>query len=172
MIRVLALLALAAPAHAGSDLFEGALQPGLAAAYPEFSAGLVDCLSFNREGHDAPIGEDGTINGDGFAYTIFYPELTQPFPFMVAVSSSGGILNCSGQGAASLPIDDPLWPEVETLMEAAGMIEMDFPPPVRVYADCEAGRAVMFSDAGGTYLFAAMTGPNPASYCANFGPKG
>ncbi len=181
MIRFAAFACLlAGAAQAGSDALEAAVLVPLAEAHPEYAAGLVDCLSFLEAGHDVEIGQAGQVLGEGFAYSIFYPQVTQPIDFVVAVSSSGGVLNCSGQGALALPSEvstqgaDGDWVHVEALLAAAGMVELAFPAPLplRAYGNCDAGRAMLFSDNAGLLIFAGFTGANADQYCTTFGPKG
>ncbi|MEM6728903.1 MAG: hypothetical protein AAF618_10415, partial [Pseudomonadota bacterium] len=152
----------ATPTMPGADPAEG-----LRASYPEFSAGLNDCL-LHITGSDAPLGQEGQVLGGGESYAIFYPVQKSDFDFVVSIATLNGARSCSGQGPRSLPTAelDAELPALAATLAPFSMSELNFPAPTRAFADCAGQTAMLFSDSGGTIVFAGFLGDTAQTYCS------
>ncbi|MEM9855700.1 MAG: hypothetical protein AAF841_14825, partial [Pseudomonadota bacterium] len=145
---------------------------GLADRYPEFVAGLGDCLAYLATGAVDP-GEAGQIMGGGASFTAFYPVMKQPFDFVVAFSETGEERSCSGQGPVSVPSEQVAeeLPAVAAFFAGYTMVELNFPAPNRAFADCARDIGMLLTDSGGLTVFAGFSGQNATTYCTSFGAK-
>ena len=163
-----------APAPVASAPVSGGDWSGLATRYPEFTAGLQDCLDHLTLQDAADLTQRGQALGTPPSFAIFYPELKQPHDFVVAVSSTPtGDYTCSGQGPVSVASADleAELPGIAALAASYNMVELAFPAPNRAFADCEGLTSVLLNDTGGTTVFAGFVGANAQTYCTAFGVK-
>ena len=153
---------------------EGAAWATLSAEYPNFVAGLQDCLDHLILGEAAQLDQRGEKMGnDPISFAIFYPEMKQPFDFITSISSSGGVYSCSGQGPTSIPTDqmEAQAGALAALYASRGLRELNFPAPARAFADCDNDIGVVMNDAAGFQVFAGFAGQNATTYCTSFGVK-
>ncbi|MEM1301953.1 MAG: hypothetical protein AAGH17_05160, partial [Pseudomonadota bacterium] len=76
---------------------------GLGTRYPDFVAGLQDCLDHLTQREAADLTQRGAkLGNDAESYAIMYPEVKQPHDFIVSVTSVNGDYSCSGQGPTSM----------------------------------------------------------------------
>ncbi|MEM6277291.1 MAG: hypothetical protein AAF714_10100 [Pseudomonadota bacterium] len=160
------------PASEPEVIVEDAPEPDGSAAYPEFAAGLSDCLMFLTDA-GAELGVEGEVVGEGASYAIFYPVMKQPFDFVVSISETATEKACSGQGPLSVPYAEVTanTAELAAFFADYGMVELAFPGEQRAYADCDAAAAVLLTQGDGLTIFAGFTGTNAATYCMSFGRK-
>jgi hypothetical protein len=123
----------------------------------------------------------------GVAATVVYPQgsagnfdFAVGFSFQRGTSTTPGTWTCSGVGPQS-----PLWPQFITTgwigadarLRANGLVELNFPPPQRAWANCTGDAAadvfVLFNAGDGDrVVFVATTGPSAAAFCTSMGWKG
>lgn len=94
-------------------------------------------------------------------------------------STTPGTWDCAGGGPRA-----PVWPHfvatgwigADAQLRANGLVELNFPPPQRAYANCNAAPADVFvlfnAGDGDRVVFSATTGPTAAAFCASMGWKG
>ncbi|MGB0798354.1 MAG: hypothetical protein ACPGRD_03440 [Planktomarina sp.] len=146
--------------------------------FPEFTAALTDCLTYFDEG-DLTVFDEGTETTEGVGMlSVFYPTMTNPPKFQIAVTQRAGILNCGGTGTATpkaAEIDTKAHPFLSTLLKRHELVEVKFPEPARVWANCDTGgdRFVMLVPAAGDLVMLSASGNEPTAkvYCDAFGVK-
>ena len=147
---------------------------GLGARFPDFVAGLQDCLDHLTLREAADLTQRGVkLGNDNESYAIMYPEIKQPHDFIVSVTSVNGDYSCSGQGPTSMPTDQ-IEAELGALSQVVAgynMAQLNFPAPTTAFADCENDVGILFTDSAGTLVFAGFAGQNATTYCTAFGVK-
>lgn len=165
----------AEPKMAGTTTVQ---EPALPDLFPAFTAALTDCLDYFDNGNVA-VFEDGSeiIEGVG-SFSVFYPKMENPPKMQIAVSQRAGVLTCGGTGAAAPradEIDTTARLKLNQIFAGQNMVEVAFPAPTRVWANCGAGddRFVMMVPGAGDIVVLSANGNEPTAkvYCDTFGVK-
>ena len=156
-----------------------------------FDAGLGECARYitAQPTADWPYQTPPATRNDyegGADASVVYPEGSAGnFDFAVSfshtkgTSTTPGTWSCAGVGPKS-----PQWPQfnvtgwigADARLRANGLVELNFPPPQRAYANCAADAPDVYllfnAGEGDRVVFAATTGPAAAAFCSSMGWKG
>lgn len=156
-----------------------------------FDSAVAECAAYimaQPEGDWAFQTPPASIDADegGTDASVVYPagsagnfDFAVSYSHTAGTSTTPGAWTCSGAGPES-----PLWPQfnitgwigADARLRAAGLVELNFPPPQRAYADCTVEPADVFmifnAGEGDRVVFAAATGPTAATFCTSMGWKG
>lgn len=156
-----------------------------------FEAGLGECARYITEQPQAEWNfqtPPATLDTDegGIEATVVYPQGSAGnFDFAVGysysrgTSTTPGTWTCSGTGPKA-----PQWAQfaatgwigVDARLRANGLVELNFPPPQRAYANCTAAAPDVYflfnAGAGDRVVFVTTTGPTAAAFCSSMGWKG
>jgi len=148
-----------------------------ASPFPGFSAALGDCLDYVTTGDLAVFEGNTEISNAGIATSVMYPSMAD-MEFQLAASQQGDTRTCGGAGNGAPKMtrfDEDMGPIVLPMFAAHDLVEVAFPEPSRVWANCETGgdMFVMIVSAANDFPVLSVTGPEPVArtYCDVFGVK-
>ena len=165
--------------------------PGWAQDQAAFDAGLGECARYitaqpQTVWASQMPAQDVDESESGIQMTVVYPQgsggnfdFALSFDYVRGTSTTPGTWACSGSGPKA-----PQWPAFNTTgwigadarLRSNGLVELNFPPPQRAYANCSADAPDVYllfnAGAGDRVVFAATTGPAAAAFCTSMGWKG
>ncbi len=132
-------------------------------------------MAFSKTG-DVSVFDDGAeVNTSGVAASVMYPAMAG-MQFQIVASQQGDTRTCGGTGPGA-----PRITELDTavsllpLFQANNLVEVAFPPPGRVWANCGSGdnTFVMLVPGANDFAVLNVNGPDAvaATYCTVFGVK-